>query len=397
MPSALQRFFQMESASGILLMLATVLALIMANSGLAPWYDKLLHTPVAITIGEFGIHKPLLLWINDGLMAVFFFTVGLEIKREALFGELSQPSKVLLPIIGAVGGMAVPALVYVFINHGDTEALRGWAIPSATDIAFAMGVLSLLGNRVPLGLKVFLLTLAIADDLGAIIVIAVFYTTDLSALSLGIAGAAIVVLLLMNWRGVRGTAPYLLVGLVLWTAVLKSGVHATLAGVILGLIIPAGEADSHGHNTLQRLEHELRAPVGFVILPLFAFANTGLSLTGFTLGTLLEPVPLGIALGLFIGKQVGVFGFCFLAAQLRLVALPAGVSWLQMYGVSILCGIGFTMSLFISSLAFTGGSHFASSDRLGILMGSLVSAAVGYIVLRLALKSAATAVPVTKG
>ncbi len=391
MTSALQRFFKLESASGILLMVATLLALLIANSPLAHLYDALLHTPVAILIGEFGIHKPLLLWINDGLMAVFFFTVGLEIKREVLNGELSQPSKVVLPIVGAIGGMAAPALIYSWINWGDAAAMRGWAIPSATDIAFALGVLSLLGNRVPVGLKVFLLTLAIADDLGAIIIIALFYTTELSTLSLAVAGAAIFVLLTMNVRGVGGTAPYILVGLVLWTAVLKSGVHATLAGVILGLIIPATGQDEKGHNALERLEHELRAPVGFVILPLFAFANTGLSLAGLTLDTLLQPVPLGIALGLFLGNQIGVFSACFIAVKCRIATLPSGVGWKEMYGVSVLCGIGFTMSLFISSLAFTGGDpNFAFNDRLGILLGSLMSAACGYGLLRMMLKPAAT-------
>lgn len=391
MNSALQRFFKLESASGILLMLATILALIMANSPLTYLYSALLDTPVAIQLGDLRIHKPLLLWINDGLMAVFFFTVGLEIKREVLFGELSQPAKVMLPIVGAIGGMAVPALIYAWINWHDPVAMRGWAIPSATDIAFALGVLSLLGNRVPVGLKIFLLTLAIADDLGAIIIIALFYTADLSTVSLAIASAAIVVLIVMNVRGVSGVAPYILVGLVLWTAVLKSGVHATLAGVILGLIIPATGRDQHGRNTLEQLEHDLKAPVGFVILPLFAFANTGLSLVGLTFASLLHPVPLGIALGLFLGKQVGVFGLCFVAAKLRLVSLPSGVNWKQMYGVSILCGIGFTMSLFISSLAFTGGDpNFALNDRLGVLLGSLLSAVLGYGILRWVLPSAVT-------
>lgn len=391
MTTALQRFFRLESASGILLMLATILALIMANSPLAYLYSALLDTPVAIQFGELSIHKPLLLWINDGLMAVFFFTVGLEIKREVLFGELSQPAKVMLPIVGAIGGMAAPALVYSWINWHDPLAMRGWAIPSATDIAFALGVLSLLGNRVPVGLKIFLLTLAIADDLGAIIIIALFYTADLSTVSLVIASAAIAVLIAMNVRGVSGVAPYILVGLVLWTAVLKSGVHATLAGVILGLIIPATGRDQHGHNTLEQLEHDLKAPVGFVILPMFAFANTGLSLAGLTLDSLLHPVPLGIALGLFVGKQIGVFGLCFVAAKLRLVSLPTGVNWKQMYGVSILCGIGFTMSLFISSLAFTGGDpNFALNDRLGVLLGSLLSAVLGYGILRWVLPPAVT-------
>lgn len=388
MPTFLQRFFKLESASGIMLMLATVLALLMANSPIAVWYEALLDTPVAIVIGEFSIHKPLLLWINDGLMAVFFFSVGLEIKREVLIGELSSPAKVVLPVVGAIGGMAVPALVYSYINWGDPAAMRGWAIPSATDIAFALGVLSLLGSRVPPAMKIFLLTLAIADDLGAIVIIALFYTTDLSTLSLVVALGAILVLLIMNLRGVQGVAPYILVGLVLWAAVLKSGVHATLAGVILGLFIPASGKDDQGRNALERLEHELHAPVSFVILPLFAFANTGLSLAGLTLNALVQPVPLGIALGLFLGNQVGVFSACYIAVKLGIAKLPTGVGWKEMYGVAILCGIGFTMSLFISSLAFVEGDpHFAFNDRLGILSGSLLSAACGYGLLRLLLPS----------
>lgn len=381
----LQRFFKLEAASGILLVIATALALLIANSPLSFLYEALLDTPVAIVIGQLSIHKPLLLWINDGLMAVFFFSVGLEIKREALHGELSSPAKIVLPIMGAIGGMAAPAAIYSYINWGDPVAMRGWAIPSATDIAFALGVLSLLGNRVPLSLKMFLLTLAIADDLGAIIIIALFYTTDLSTVSLVIASISIATLLIMNISGVRGTAPYILVGVVLWVAVLKSGVHATLAGVILGLIIPAGEEDGSGRNNLERLEDELRGPVSFVILPLFAFANTGLSLTGLTFASILQPVPLGIALALFLGNQIGVFGLCFLAVKLRIASLPTGIGWKEMYGVSILCGIGFTMSLFISSLAFTDGQHFAFNDRLGILLGSLFSAVVGYGVLRVLL------------
>jgi len=383
MPSAVQRFFKLESASGILLILATVVALLMANSPFNAWYDALLDTPVAIMIADFSIHKPLLLWINDGLMAVFFFSVGLEIKREVLSGELSSPARVVLPVVGAIGGMAMPALIYTTINAGDAYAMRGWAIPSATDIAFSLGVLSLLGSRVPPALKVFLMTLAIADDLGAIIIIALFYTAELSTLSLVVAAGAIVVLLIMNLRGVTGVAPYLLVGLVLWAAVLKSGVHATLAGVILGLFIPATGRDDQGRNALERLEHELHAPVSFVILPLFAFANTGLSLKGLTFDALLQPVPLGIALALFVGNQVGVFGACFAAVKLGIARLPTGVSWKELYGVAILCGIGFTMSLFISSLAFVEGDpHFAFNDRLGILLGSLTSAVCGYFLLR---------------
>lgn len=391
MATVWQRFFRLESASGILLMVATMLALLIANS---PWsyvYGGLLDTPVAILIGKLSIHKPLLLWINDGLMAVFFFTVGLEIKREILHGELSSPAKVVLPIIGAVGGMAAPALIYAYINWGDPVAIRGWAVPSATDIAFALGVLSLLGSRVPPALKVFLLTLAIADDLGAIIIIALFYTTDLSTTSLVIATVSILVLLMMNMRGVQGVSPYILVGLVLWTAVLKSGVHATLAGVILGLIIPATGKDENGRNSLERLEHELHGPVSFVILPLFAFANTGISLAGLTFDALLQPVPLGIALGLFLGNQFGVFSLCFIAVKLGIARLPSGVGWKEMYGVSILCGIGFTMSLFISSLAFTEGQHFAFNDRLGIMLGSLMSAVCGYALLNWLLPKKPTA------
>ncbi|CBL44975.1 Na+/H+ antiporter NhaA [gamma proteobacterium HdN1] len=378
MHSALQRFFQQESASGILLILATALALAAANSPLSHFYAALLDTPMAVVIGSFSIHKPLLLWINDGLMAVFFFAVGIEIKREVLHGELSSPAKVALPIVGAIGGMAVPALIYTVVNHGDPTAMRGWAIPSATDIAFALGVLSLLGNRVPASLKIFLLTLAIADDLGAIIIIALFYTAELSTVSLAIAGAAIAVLLAMNLRGVKGISPYILVGLVLWAAVLKSGVHATLAGVVLGLIIPATGREL-GSDNLGRLQSDLHGPVSFVILPLFAFANTGLSLAGLSFASLLQPVPAGIVLALFLGNQIGVFGGCFLAVKAGLVRLPTGVRWRELYGVSILCGIGFTMSLFISSLAFVqGDSHFALNDRLGILTGSLLSAVCGW-------------------
>lgn len=380
--SVMQRFFRLESAGGILLMVATLLALVLANSPLSFLYEALLETPVAVTIGQLSIHKPLLLWINDGLMAVFFFSVGLEVKHEVLHGELSSPAKVVLPIVGAIGGMAAPALFYSVINWNDPAAMRGWAIPSATDIAFALGVLSLLGNRVPPALKVFLLTLAIADDLGAIVIIALFYTTELSVVSLVVASCAIGVLLIMNVRGVRGTAPYLLVGLVLWTAVLKSGVHATLAGVILGLIIPDSSRDANMRSNLAHMQAELHGPVSFVILPLFAFANTGLSLAGLTFASLLQPVPLGIALGLFLGNQVGVFGACFLGVKLGIARLPSGVGWKEMYGVSILCGIGFTMSLFISSLAFVEGDpHFAFNDRLGILVGSLLSAVCGYLVL----------------
>lgn len=384
--SAVRDFLRLESASGILLVAAAILAMIIENSPMESLYETLLGTPVAIRIGEFEIAKPLLLWINDGLMAVFFFLIGLEVKREAMRGELSDPSKVALPIIGAIGGMAVPAAIYSWINWGDPVAMQGWAIPSATDIAFALGILSLLGDRVPNSLKVFLLTLAIVDDLGAIIIIAIFYTADLSVLSLSVASACIVVLFILNRKGVLSIAPYLIVGLILWASVLKSGVHATLAGVILGLFIPLQRSSEYNTSPLEKLEHDLHPSVAFFILPVFAFANTGVSLEGVSLDSLLAPVPLGIAAGLFLGNQIGVFGLCWLAVKIGIAKLPENVKWIQLYGVAILCGIGFTMSLFISSLAFeqTAEQHIVD-DRLGILVGSLLSATVGYLLLRMVL------------
>jgi len=337
--------------------------------------------PVVVSFGTFAIAKPLLLWINDGLMAVFFFMVGLEIKREILEGSLQEPSRIAVPFLAAVGGMAVPALIFTFFNWGDSAAMQGWAIPAATDIAFALGILSLLGPRVPTALKVFLLALAIIDDLGAIIIIALFYTSDLSLISLGVAAVAIVILLVMNRSGVVNNTAYILVGIVLWTAVLKSGVHATLAGVILGLIIPL----SRNKTSFHALEHSLHAPVNFVILPLFAFANAGIDFGAMHPDDLTNSVTLGIALGLFFGKQAGIFLFSSLAIWLGLGRLPEGVSWSQLYGVSVLSGIGFTMSLFIGSLAFecsSGVCFDLVDERLGILMGSLLSGVVGYVLLR---------------
>jgi NhaA family Na+:H+ antiporter len=379
-------FLQQESTGGLLIITAAILAMGIENSPLKILYDALLETPVGVQFGALIIHKPLLLWINDGLMAVFFFLIGLEIKREFIEGELSDPSRVILPAIAAIGGMAVPALIYIAINQGDADALAGWAIPTATDIAFALGVLSLFGNRVPHALKLFLLTLAVLDDLGAIIIIALFYSADLSLLSLGIAATAIGVLLLLNLGGVTRIAPYILVGIVLWVSVLKSGVHATLAGVLLALFIPLRNKKT-GATPLQSLEHTLHPYVALLILPLFAFANTGINLSGLTLASLLHPVPLGIALALIIGKQVGVFGLSWLAIKLRLGKLPAGSSWLELYGVSALCGIGFTMSLFISGLAAEQiGLGGMADDRLGILLGSLVSACMGYFALSMSLR-----------
>lgn len=381
MKSSIQRFLALESASGILLVIAAILAMLVVNSPFQAWYELLLNTPVAIQIGSLEIAKPLLLWVNDGLMALFFLMVGLEIKREALQGELADLSKAALPVIAALGGMLAPALVYSVINYQDDHAMRGWAIPTATDIAFALGVLSLLGKRVPTSLKLFLLTLAIVDDLGAIIIIAIFYTTKLSALSLAVAASALVILFIMNRRGVLSLTPYLLVGLIMWVAVLKSGVHATLAGVLLAFFIPLRKPEDSEHTVAEGLEHDLHGSVAYVILPLFAFMNTGVSLAGLSLNSMLEPIPLGIAAGLFLGKQLGIFAACWLAIQLRIAQLPTGVSWWELYGVSLLGGIGFTMSLFISSLAFEG-STVITNDRLGILVGSILSAVIGYLLLR---------------
>ena len=383
--SAIRDFLQKESAGGLLLVGAAVFAMVLVNSPLDFLYFALLDTPVSIQVGALILDKPLLLWINDGLMAVFFFLIGLEIKREVLEGELSDPARLVIPAIAAVGGMAVPALIYIAMNQGDPAALTGWAIPTATDIAFALGVLSLLGSRVPNGLKLFLLTLAIIDDLGAIIIIALFYSGDLSMISLAVASIALITLFLMNKKGVTNIAPFILVGAVLWTAVLKSGVHATLAGVVLAFFIPLKDPAS-GESPLQHLEHMLHPYVAFAILPIFAFANTGLDFTGLTLESLLHPVPLGIATALIIGKQVGVFVFTWIAVKVRLGKLPEGINWLNIYGISALCGIGFTMSLFISGLAAEEiGTGEMVDNRLGILLGSLISALIGYLVLKFSL------------
>ena len=386
MLAPIREFLKLESAGGILLVGAAVLALIFANTPLDRFYEELTRIPVAIRVGPLEIAKPLLLWINDGLMAVFFFLVGLELKREILEGELSEWRKVVLPAIGAVGGMAVPALLYIVFNSGTPEALRGWAIPAATDIAFALGILGLLGSRVPTGLKVFLVSLAIFDDVAAILVIAFFYTNELSVVALAIGGACLLVLFLFNRRGVVSIVPYVLVGLVMWVAVLKSGVHATLAGVLLALFIPLRDRSDAERSPLRELEHDLHPSVAYVILPLFAFANAGVDL-GAVGASVLHPVPLGIAAGLFIGKQVGVFGTCWLAIRFGLAKLPAGVGWRDLYGAALLCGVGFTMSLFIATLAFEGGAvEYLGMDRLGILAGSLLSGVAGYLWLRVSLR-----------
>ncbi|WP_410480917.1 Na+/H+ antiporter NhaA [Pseudomonas plecoglossicida] len=388
MRSLFTRFFQLEAASGLLLIAAAILALVINNSPLSYLYSGLLDVPVAVQVGALNIAKPLLLWINDGLMALFFLLIGLEVKREVVDGHLSKPSQVILPATAAVGGMVIPALIYWFINRDNPAAVAGWAIPTATDIAFALGVLALLSKRVPVSLKLFLMTLAIIDDLGAIIVIALFYSGTLSSVSLLLAAACLVVLVAMNRLGVVKLGPYMVVGLILWVCVLKSGVHATLAGVALALCIPLRTRHAE-RSPLLALEHALHPWVAYAILPLFAFANAGVSLAGMSVDSFTHPVPLGIAVGLLLGKTVGVFGLTWVAIKLRLAALPAGASWGQVLGVAILCGIGFTMSLFVGSLAFVpGSSEYAGMDRMGILTGSFFAAVIGYAVTAMASRKA---------
>jgi len=391
MKATIRNFLKMESTSGILLMGAAVLAMLAANSPAAGLYAYFLDTPVEVRIGALQIAKPLFLWVNDGLMAVFFFLVGLELKREILEGELSRPANVLLPALGAVGGIVVPVAIFVWFNRGDAQAMHGWAIPAATDIAFALGILMLLGSRVPVALKVFVVSLAIFDDLGAIVIIAIFYSADLSVSALIISALCLAILGLMNWRGVNTVSPYILVGTVMWIAVLKSGVHATLAGVALAAFIPMRDTKDKTHSPLRELEHDLHSVVAFGVLPLFAFVNSGISLQGVSFADLLHPVPLGIAAGLFVGKQVGIFLLCFLSIKLGFARLPEGANWGSLYGVSILCGVGFTMSLFVGSLAFENVTLDPAEifdERLGIIVGSLLSGIFGYIILRVTLPKA---------
>ncbi len=383
----IQRFIRLESASGILLIVAMVLAMLMANTPLDLYYEVILDLPVEVRVGALHLDKPLLLWINDGLMAIFFLLVGLELKRELMVGQLSEPSRIVLPMIAALGGMLVPALCFALFNWHDHVALRGWAIPTATDIAFALGILSLLGSRVPVALKLFLMTLAIIDDVGAIIIIALFYTSDLSALSLTLAAITIAILVLMNRLGVTRIAAYVLVGIVLWISVLKSGVHATLAGVVLGFAIPLTCKRRPEFSPLRVLEQMLHPWVAFAILPFFAFANAGVPLAGISLDMLFASVPVGIMTGLFIGKQVGVFGCTWLAIKLRIAERPDGAGWGAIYGIALLTGIGFTMSLFIGSLAYEGmDDPYMGAERLAILLGSVSSALAGYLVLQRSLK-----------
>ncbi len=380
----------MEASAGILLIIAAALAMALANTPLAALYEEFRHFPVQVRIGSVDVDKPLLLWINDGLMAIFFLLVALEIKREVLSGQLSSRAQLIQPLLCAVGGVAVPAAIYVWINRADTEALRGWAIPAATDIAFALGILSLLGSRVPMAMKLLLSTIAVLDDLVAILIIAVFYTDQLSAPALIAALIALTLMVTFNRLGVRTLTPYLLLGAVMWVCVLKSGVHATLAGVATGLMIP--HFDKHNaiddeieHSPLEALEHALHPWVAYAILPVFAFANAGLTLNGLQASELLSPLPLGIALGLLIGKPIGVIGAALLGHGLGWARLHEEIPLKAVVGVGMLCGIGFTMSLFIGSLAFDGRPAVSESAVLGVLLGSLLSACLGYAWLRIVL------------
>lgn len=380
----IRKFLQLESASGILLLAFAMLAMLFANTPLKDLYFDFLSMPVSIQIGLFSIHKPLLMWVNDGFMAVFFVLIGLEVKREMMVGAISNYQRAIFPAIGALGGMIVPALVFTLINNDSPEFQQGWAIPMATDIAFALGVLGLLGKRVPFALKIFLLALAIIDDLGAIVVIAIFFSHELSTTALISAAIAITALIIMNRMRVTAICAYMVVGLILWASVLKSGVHATLAGVIIGFCVPL--KGKNGEEPLAHFEHILAPWCSFVILPLFAFSNAGVSLAGMSLSTLFSPLTMGVALGLLVGKTLGVFSFSFLAVKLGIAQLSEGINFKQIFAVSILCGIGFTMSMFLAGLAFGGDEadgQFISLARLGILIGSGISAVLGYYLLKL--------------
>ncbi|MFK5216382.1 Na+/H+ antiporter NhaA [Glaesserella parasuis] len=380
----IRKFLQLESASGILLLTFAMFAMLFANTPLKDLYFDFLSMPVSIQIGLFSIYKPLLMWVNDGFMAVFFVLIGLEVKREMMVGAISNYQRAIFPAIGALGGMIVPALVFTLINNDSPEFQQGWAIPMATDIAFALGVLGLLGKRVPFALKIFLLALAIIDDLGAIVVIAIFFSHELSTTALISAVIAITALIIMNRMRVTAICAYMVVGLILWASVLKSGVHATLAGVIIGFCVPL--KGKNGEEPLAHFEHLLAPWCSFVILPLFAFSNAGVSLAGMSLSTLFSPLTMGVALGLLVGKTLGVFSFSFLAVKLGIAQLSEGINFKQIFAVSVLCGIGFTMSMFLAGLAFGGDEadgQFISLARLGILIGSGISAVLGYYLLKL--------------
>ena len=373
-------FFKLEAASGLVLLIAAILALIISNGSLADLYFHTLEKYLFIGINEFGLKLSVHHWINDALMAIFFFFVTLEIKREFIQGELSNLKQAMLPIIAAVGGMIIPALFYIIINFGNSETMNGWAIPSATDIAFSLGILSLLGSRVPISLKVFLTALAIIDDLGAILIIAFFYSGDLSIVYLSLILISYILLLVLNKFSIKIFTPYLIIGLFMWFFTYKSGIHATIAGVLLASTIPHRLKD-HDFSLLVKLEHAISPYVAFMIMPLFAFANAGVSLTGLSLSTLLNPVPLGILCGLFFGKQIGVLLFSFVSIKLKFVEMPNNSSWLSLYGVSILTGIGFTMSLFVGNLAFVENDQYMDGVKIGVLAGSLLSTLAGYFLL----------------
>ena len=373
-------FFKLEAASGLILLIAAIIALIISNSDYSELYFKTLEQYLFIGINQYGLKLSVHHWINDLLMAIFFFFVTLEIKREFIQGELSDFKKALLPIIGAIGGMVIPALVYIIINFGNMETLNGWAIPSATDIAFSLGILSLLGSRVPISLKIFLTALAIIDDLGAILIIAFFYSGDLSISYLSLILLSYIFLLVLNKFNIKRFTPYLIIGAFMWFFTYKSGIHATIAGVLLASTIPHRIKDKD-FSLLIKLEHAISPYVAFIIMPIFAFANAGVSLEGLALSSLLQPVPLGILLGLFVGKQVGVMIFSFIAVKTGMAQMPDGSSWLSLYGVSILTGIGFTMSLFVGNLAFVENIQYIDGVKIGVLAGSLLSTLFGYFIL----------------
>ncbi len=375
-------FFKLEAASGLVLLFAAIIALLISNSNLADIYFSTLNQYLFIGVNEFGLKLSVIHWINDALMAIFFFFVTLEIKREFLQGELSDIKQALLPIIAAVGGMVVPALFYVYINFGDSETLNGWAIPSATDIAFSLGVLSLLGRRVPLSLKVFLTALAIIDDLGAIVIIALFYSGDLNVKYLSLMLLSFIILLVINKFNIKKFLPYLIVGIFLWDFTHNSGIHATIAGVLLAMTIPHRKKEND-YSLLLKIEHSISPYVAFGIMPLFAFANAGVSLDGLTFSSLLDKVPLGIVLGLFVGKQLGVFVFSYVSIKLKVAKMPNNSNWYNFYGVGILTGIGFTMSLFVGNLAFVENMEYMDGVKIGVLTGSLLSTLAGYFLILL--------------
>lgn len=381
MTTLIRKFLKLEAAGGVLIIIAAIIALIMANSPFYPFYQKFLDIQISVKISDLILDKPLILWINDFFMAIFFLIVGLEVKRELLEGSLAERDKAIFPAIAALGGMLLPALIYLIFNASDEVSRQGWAIPAATDIAFALGVMALLGKRVPTELKVFLLALAIIDDLGVIIIIAFFYTTSISMLALSLAIISIIILCLMNWRRIENTAAYLVIGIILWVCILKSGIHATLAGVIVGFLIPL--RGSYGTKPSEELEHVLHPWVAYMILPLFAFANSGVQLGGVTLSGLMGTLPLGIMAGLLIGKPLGIFMFSWMSVKMGITKLPTSIKMKQIFAVSILCGIGFTMSIFITGLSFDGlDETYSNYSRVGILLGSTLSAFIGYFLLK---------------